>query len=167
MAKKKYPTPQHVGRAGELFVAAELNRRGAAATLYLINTPRVDVVASSPGQSNTVNIQVKTKGPRSIVWQDDIERIKREARVAAETDFIVFVDLKSTDSAPDYYVCQMRKFAREHYRRHCEWIKSKGGSRPRNPHSTHTRVTMSQVQGGKDRWDILGVLPEFKSVEVA
>ena len=54
MAQK--PSRQQVGRAGELFVAAELNRRGASATLYLTNTPRVDVIATSPDGRRTINI---------------------------------------------------------------------------------------------------------------
>ena len=48
MRQRKYPTPQQVGRAGELFVADELSRRGAQATLDPRNASRVDVVATSP-----------------------------------------------------------------------------------------------------------------------
>ena len=93
MKQRKYPTPQQVGRAGELFVAADLNRRGALATLYLTNTPRVDVVAMRPDTSRTVNLQVKTKGPRSKGWQWDINTARAE-RQAPESDFLVLVDLQ-------------------------------------------------------------------------
>ncbi len=105
----KPPTPQQVGRAGELFVAAELNRRGALATLYLTNTPRVDVVALSPDGKRTVSIQVKTKGPRSASWQWDLNKARAEQH-AAESDYMVLVDL--APAHPAYYVCPLSEVAR-------------------------------------------------------
>ena len=149
--ERKYPTPQQVGRAGELFVAAELNRRGVLATLYLINTPRVDVVASSPVTSKTIAIQVKTKGPQSRAWQGNISRIKEEVCGAADTDFIIFVSLNSLDGVPDYYVCNLREFAQKHLEQHNKWLMSKGGLRPRNKNSTHTSIQLSEVENGKDK----------------
>ena len=86
MAQRKPPIPQQIGRAGELFVAAELNRRRALATLYLTNTPRVDVVASSFDGGCTVNIQVKTKGPRSASWQWNINKAEKEQQTASDRD---------------------------------------------------------------------------------
>ena len=47
------PSTQQIGRAGKLFVAAELNRRGASVTLYLTNTPRAAVVARTCTLSTT------------------------------------------------------------------------------------------------------------------
>ncbi len=49
------------GVAGEYFVAAELSRRGWIATLTLKNTPHIDVIATKPDGSWSVNIQVKTR----------------------------------------------------------------------------------------------------------
>ena len=92
MARRKYPTPQQVGRAGELFVAAELNRRGALTTLYLTNTPRVDVVATSPDGLRTVHIQVKTKGRGSAMWQWNIKKAEAEQQAPGD-DYMVLVDL--------------------------------------------------------------------------
>lgn len=37
---------QQTGRAGEHFVAAELNRRGAYAVTFAGNMPKIDVMAS-------------------------------------------------------------------------------------------------------------------------
>ena len=127
MRQRKYPTPQQVGRAGELFVAAELNRRGALASLYLTNTPRVDVVTMRPDNSRTVNIQVKTKGPRSKVWQWNLEKARAE-RQASEDDFLVFVDLQPSE--PAYYIVRLRDFAKRKVEVHDAWLKSIGGRRP-------------------------------------
>ncbi len=164
MAKSRFPTPQQVGRAGELFVAAELNKRGALATLYLTNTPGVDVVARSPYRPKTVSIQVKTKGPRSKVWQGNIDRIRDDADAAAETDFIIFVDLGAEDMRPDYFVLPLGEFSAKHFRQHERWLESqRDRSRPRNPNSTHTSITASEVESGKGEWNILGVIPEGQS----
>ena len=119
--QKRYPTPQQVGRADELFVAAELNRRGAFATLYLTNTPRVDIVAMSPDGLRTANIQVKTKGPNSAMWQWDTRKAEEE-REAPTSDYMVLVDLVS--SQPDYYVWPLRAVAEECYERHRTWLQS-------------------------------------------
>ncbi len=156
MRQRKYPTTQQVGRAGELFVAAELNRRGALATLYLTNAPRVDVVAMRPDNSRTVNIQVKTKGPRSKMWQWNIEKARAE-RQASGDDFLVFVDLQPLE--PAYYIVRLRDFAKRKVEAHDAWLKSIGGSRPRTPASQHTSISVEEVEAGKDAWHLLDVMP--------
>lgn len=159
--QKRYPTPQQVGRAGELFVAAELNRRGALATLYLTNAPRVDVVATSPDGFPTVNIQVKTKGPRSNVWQWDIRKAESEAEVDINdpepNDFLIFVDLKPTH--PDYYIWRLQDIAWKCVTNHRAWLKSIGGKRPRNPKSPHIGISLEDVKDGKNAWHLLEVIP--------
>jgi hypothetical protein len=52
---------QQVARAGEHFVAAELNKRGAYAVTFAGNMPKIDLLACNADQSRTVQIQVKTK----------------------------------------------------------------------------------------------------------
>ena len=48
------------GRAGEHYVAAEINRRGAYASPFSGNVPGIDVVAADHSGKRTVYIQVKT-----------------------------------------------------------------------------------------------------------
>ena len=156
MAQQKRST-QQVGRAGELFAAAELNRRGALATLYLTNTPRVDVVALSPDGKRTVNIQVKTKGPRSASWPWDTKKAEAELH-APETDYMILVDLASEH--PEYYICQLSDVAEQCMKRHCAWLEKYGGTRPRNPKSTRTAILMEMVSSGRNAWDTLGVIPK-------
>ena len=50
-----------IGRAGEHYVAAELNRRGAYASPFSGNVPGIDIVATDRRQERTLFIQVKTK----------------------------------------------------------------------------------------------------------
>ena len=55
-------SPDMRGRAGEHFVAAELNRRGAYASPWAGNLPGIDIVAMNAEQDARAYIQVKTKG---------------------------------------------------------------------------------------------------------
>jgi hypothetical protein len=48
---------QQVGRAGEYFVVAELNKRGAFAVTFAGNMPKIDLMACNQNQSRTVHIQ--------------------------------------------------------------------------------------------------------------
>lgn len=153
MARK--PSKPQVGRAGELFVAAELNRRGVSATLYLTNTPRVDVTATSPDGRRTINIQVKTKTTRSGSWHWRIEKANAELQ-APETDYMILVDL--ADEHPTYYIRRLSDVAEQSLARHHAWLKERGGKRPRNEDSTHMSIRMETVASGKGAWDVLGIL---------
>ena len=61
-----------VGRAGEHYVAAELNQRGAYASPWAGNLPGIDIVAMNQQMSSRAYIQVKTKGPKQKDWQSTI-----------------------------------------------------------------------------------------------
>ncbi len=77
---------QQVGRAGEYFVVAELNKRGAFAVPFAGNMPRIDLIACNRDQSRTIHIQVKTKrGGRT--WHASILGSGPTAPVADETNF--------------------------------------------------------------------------------
>lgn len=138
-------------------MAAELNRKGALATLYLTNTPRVDVVATSPDGGDTINIQVKTKRTRSGSWHWDTKKAEAERR-APETDYMIFVDL--ADEHPAYYIRRLSDVAEQSLARHNAWLKERGGKHPRNEDSTHMSIRMETVALGKGAWDVLGVLPQ-------
>jgi len=45
---------QQVGRAGEYFVVAELNKRGAFAVPFAGNMPKIDLIACNSDESRTV-----------------------------------------------------------------------------------------------------------------
>ena len=61
-----------VGHAGEHYVAAALNQRGAYASPWAGNLPGIDIVAMSEDRSLRAYIQVKTKGPKHAGWQISI-----------------------------------------------------------------------------------------------
>ena len=57
-----------IGRAGEHYVAGELNRRGAYASPFSGNVPGIDIVATDDRQENMAYVQVKTKQRKSSRW---------------------------------------------------------------------------------------------------
>ena len=59
--KPKRKSTDTIGRAGEHYVAAELNRRGVYASPFSGNVPGIDIVATDHLRERMVYIQVKTK----------------------------------------------------------------------------------------------------------
>ena len=51
---------QQVGRAGEMFVAAEIHQRGGYAVTFAGDMPGIDILASDLTDSRGISIQVKT-----------------------------------------------------------------------------------------------------------
>ena len=94
---------QQVGRAGEYFVVAELNKRGAFAVTFAGNMPKIDLIACNQDESRTIHIQVKTKrGGRT--WHSSIVGSQPMTPPPDETSFWVFVDLGDLNAAPRYWV---------------------------------------------------------------
>ena len=58
-----------IGRAGEHYVAAELNKRGAYASPFSGNVPGIDIVATDDQQEGMAYIQVKTKRRATDRWR--------------------------------------------------------------------------------------------------
>lgn len=154
-------TGQQVARAGELFVAAEIHRRGGYAVTFAGNMPGIDMLASDLENTRRISVQVKTKGPCSPGWQTSTLRgLSSEpngARPSLTGHFWVLVDLVPV--YPEFYVMQEEWIRREIDRRHKEYLDLHGGHRPRNPKSTHHRIDVKHVAQWHDAWHVLGILP--------
>ncbi len=88
---------QQTGRAGEYYIAAELNRRGLDAVVFSGNVPHFDAVAVTP-RRKTLYIQVKTQ--RGAGWQVDVR--VREQRPNKAMFWILVLLLK--EEPPRYWV---------------------------------------------------------------
>jgi hypothetical protein len=150
---------QQVGRAGEYFVVAELNKRGAYAVTFAGNMPKIDLMACNQDQSRTIHIQVKTKrGGRS--WHSSIvgsKPMEPPATPLAATDFWVFVDLGDLDTPPRYWVVPDWWIRNDIYKNHQAYLDSHGGKRARNPDSKHHAIDERRLAEWQARWDILGI----------
>ncbi len=151
-------TNQQVARAGELFVAAEIHRRGGYAVTFAGNMPGIDMLASDRDNTDRISIQVKTKGSKSQGWQTSTRKgLSSESADAASFAgrFWVLVDLRTT--FPGFYVIPELWIRNDIYERHQEYLALNGGHRPNNPASEHHLITLPRVAQWKDAWDVLGI----------
>lgn len=147
---------QQVARAGEYFVGAELNKRGAFAVTFAGNMPKIDLIACNQDQSRTIHIQVKTKrGGRT--WHSSIVDSQPMSPPIDETNFWVFVDLGDLDKNPRYWVVPDWWIRDNIYATHQAYLARHGGTRPRNSDSKHHAINESRLEEWQGRWDILGL----------
>jgi hypothetical protein len=152
--------PQQVARAGEMFVAAEIHRRGGYAVTFAGNMPGIDILASDVGDSRRISIQVKTKsrGSWHARFPKDAEECKEDA---AETSYWVFVDLGGEH--PAYFIAPRWWVRNDIWRDHTaylnRWEREHGHPRESSHHGIQTR----RVEQWRDRWDVLGI---FSAVDV-
>jgi len=150
---------QQVARAGEYFVVAELNKRGAHAVTFAGNMPKIDLVACNQDQNRTVYIQVKTKrGGRA--WQASLlagRPTQPPATPLDETAFWILVDLGDWEAAPRYWVIPDWWMRNDIYQAHQAYVARHGGTRARNPTSTHHAIEASRIQEWHGKWEALGI----------
>jgi hypothetical protein len=154
-------TNQQVGRAGELFVAAEIHRRGGYAVTFAGNMPGIDMLASDRDNTQRVSIQIKTKGPNSAGWQTSIRHgLSSESADSAVLAgrLWVLVDLRST--TPGFYVMPELWIRNDIYVAHQEYLARHGGQRPGNPASEHWRILPDRVAEWQDAWSVLGIFTD-------
>lgn len=144
-------------RAGEHFVAAEVNRRGAVATPFSGNMPGIDIIAFDSRRKREIYLQVKTKTKSKFIWHMRVP----ESRIPVpgdEKEFYVFVDLGTGPNASPNYWIAPRSWIQNHiYDWHHAWLKKRGGSRPKTPGSMHSAIKEKDLSEWKDNWDVLGI----------
>jgi hypothetical protein len=147
---------QQVGRAGEYFVVAELNKRGAFAVPFAGNMPKIDLIACNRDESHTVYIQVKTKRSGKT-WHSSIVGSKPTSPHPNETTFWVFVDLGDLETSPRYWVVPDWWIKNDIYFAHQAYLNKHGGTRAKNPTSTHHAIEEHRLTEWQGCWDILGI----------
>jgi hypothetical protein len=151
-------TNQQVARAGELFVAAEIHRRGGYAVTFAGNMPGIDMLASDRDNTRRISIQVKTKGPNSQGWQTSTRQGLSSESADVESfagRFWVLVDLRPT--YPGFYVMPELWIRNDIYKRHQEYLALHGGHRPKTLASEHHLINITRVAEWHDTWDVLGI----------
>jgi hypothetical protein len=113
---------QQVARAGEYFVVAELNKRGAFAVPFAGNMPRIDIIACNSDGSRTIHIQVKTKRGGKT-WHSSIVGSQLMAPKDDEHNFWVFVDLGDGQTFPRYWIVPEWWIRNDIYQAHQAYLK--------------------------------------------
>lgn len=112
--KKKRADGQVTGLAGELFVAAELLKRGLQTSVTFGNAKSIDLLAYNPDTKKTYTVQVKTVRARNA-FPITHERVE-------ENHTYVFVILNKPDVAVRYFVVSGTLLANEP-ERFTKWFK--------------------------------------------
>lgn len=166
-----------IGRAGEHYVAAELNRRGAYASPFSGNVPEIDILATDDSGERVAHIQVKTK--RAGNWHMGLrhgwsnitlygcpkdDSCSKECTPnlcdpikGKENHYWVFVALQ-TDGGPNYHVVpdeKVRSLLREN---HTDYLdRNCGQRRGKNHDSMHFIFRDSDLSPWKNKWEQLGL----------
>lgn len=154
--KSRGSANQQVGRAGEYFVVAELNKRGAFAVPFAGSMPKIDLIACNQDQGRTIHIQVKTKRS-GRTWHSSTTVGQRMESITDENVFWVFVDLGDSQSNPRYWIVPNWWIRNDIYNAHEAYLSRYGGKRASNPESTHHSIDESRLLEWAERWEILGV----------
>jgi hypothetical protein len=145
---------QQVGRAGELFVAAEIHRRGGYAVTFAGNMPGIDILASNLTDSRRISIQVKTKTSGS--WHARFPRDAAEqAEDPAETSYWIFVDLGGEH--PAYFIAPRWWIRNNIWHVHREYLKRWEQKHGYPRESDHHGILADRIKEWRDRWDTLGI----------
>jgi hypothetical protein len=131
-------TNQQTHDAGRHLAVAEALLRGYQAAL-VGRSSYIEV------NGHKAQVQVAAKG----AWQiEDVDKY-----TSASIEHVVLVDV--TDGLREFYICpgdQLRSLVRK---RHDEFVRSKGGTRPRNPASKHFALYPEQVRKWRKGWSRL------------
>ena len=151
MASTKLPKGL-TGVAGEYFVAGELSRRGYIASITLRNTRGIDILVSNADATRQVAIQVKTSQGSRPQWVLN----KKAEDFYADNLFYIFVNLKSPEERPDFYIVSSRQVAGFVKDGHQNWLKTPG--RKGQAHKDNPVRQFRDPEGEfLERWDLLGL----------
>jgi len=156
---------QRTRQIGEYLVAARLMKKGWNATTFTGNLPLIDIVAIND-RGETIKVQVKTI--KTGDWQFDIQKFVEmkfdDANGSQEMGemirqpfdfYYVFVKLDSEDIMKSrFYVIPSKLFQTFLVKRYREWLREIDGKRPRNPQSTHSALSESELEEFKDNWEL-------------
>ena len=151
MASNKLPKGLS-GVAGEFFVAGELSRLGYIASSTLRNTRGIDILASNVTATRQAAIQVKTNQGSEPGWVLN----KKAETFYADSLFYVFVNLKSPEERPDFYIVPSKVVADFVKNDHQRWLETPG--RAGQAHKDNpVRKFRDPESRFLERWDLLGL----------
>ena len=160
---KKLST-KRIGDVGELFVAAELTRRGYIVTFTSPNTKSIDLIVINEDGSKMKNIQVKATGENISKWKMD----KDDEQIKNTNLWYVFVKLdKQEQYKPvSYHILSSRTVVKKIKQRakydKAQFTKrnkkfNKNKKKRRAPTTIANRWFYDEENKFVDRWDKLNL----------
>ena len=154
---------QLAGQIGESLVVAELGRRGIVATAFAGNVPDIDILAYRHGQ--TLALQVKSvragsisfdaKRFMQIEFDGDRQIITKQAQNLDDALIFVFVSIGGKLGEDRFFILEQGRLRHIIQDNHASWLAKHGGIRPRNPQSTHTAVSIAELDQYRDNWALI------------
>jgi hypothetical protein len=139
------------GIAGTYYVAAELSKRGYVALVTMKNTSGVDLLVSSEKSFNSVGIQVKTnQTDKRQGWLLS----KKNEDLKSDNLIYVFVNLKSDNSRPDFYIAPSEIIAKTIKTGHKRWLDTPGKNNKMHNDSS-LRMFFDNDNNHKEKWELI------------
>lgn len=155
---------QLAGQIGESLVVAELGRRGIVATAFAGNVPDIDILAYRGGKTLALQVksiragsvsfdanrfmQIEFDGDRQVVTEQPIDQ-------GSDSMIFVFVSIGEKQGADRFYILEDQQLRQIIFQNHRSWLAKHGGVRPKNPQSTHTAVSLGDLEGFRGNWQLL------------
>lgn len=162
MNQRNFQT-QLAGQIGESLVVAELGRRGIVATAFAGNVPDIDLLAYRAGR--TIALQVKSvrtgsisfdaKRFMTIEFECDRQIITGDSPVLDASLIYVVVSIGAKSGEDRFFILEQGALQGIIQVNHFEWMAKHGGIRPKNPQSTHTAVSIAQLDTFRDNWSLI------------
>ena len=162
MKQRNFQT-QLAGQIGESLVVAELGRRGIVATAFAGNVPDIDLLAYRAGR--TLALQVKSvrtgsisfdaKRFMTIEFEGDRQIITGDSPVLDASLIFVVVSIGPQSGEDRFFILEQGALQGIIQLNHFEWLAKHGGIRPKNPQSTHTAVSIAQLDKFRDNWSLI------------
>jgi len=150
------------GIAGTYYVAAELSKRGFVALVTMKNTSGIDLLVSSEESFKSIGIQVKTNQSdyrQGWVLSQKNENLKNENLI------YVFVNLKSDNSRPDFYIVPSKFVGETIENGHREWLLRPAKSGKLH-NDTKMRMFFDDRSDYKEKWELIESLLSKKEFNI-
>ena len=162
MARRKFSI-QLAGQIGEALVVAELGRRNIVATSLAGNVPDIDLLAYAEGK--TLHLQVKSWRSGSvhlnasrflkITMEGTLQKINGIDTELDSELIYVFIQIGERLGEDKFFILSQGRLQRIVYDHHSSYLAKHKGILPRNPESTHMGLSLLDLKGHQDRWDVI------------
>lgn len=154
---------QLAGQIGEHLVVAELGRLGIVATPFSGNVPDIDLLAYKDGKSLPLQIKANRKGSISvdarrylnIAFNGDVQTVVGKSKDVDRNLIFILVSIGNQLGEDRFFIYKQGFLQDLIYDRYKAFLSKHGGIRPKNPKSTHSAYSKSDLQGSENNWGII------------
>lgn len=154
---------QLAGQIGESLVVAELGRRGIVATAFAGNVSDIDLLAYRAGRTSALQVKSVRTGSISfdakrfmtIEFEGDRQIITGASPVLDAALIFVVVSIGPQLGEDRFFILEQGALQGIIQVNHSKWLAKHGGIRPKNPQSTHTAVSIAQLDDFRDNWSLI------------